>query len=92
MFLVLILVRKSYQLYIFSTGAGVDSNLLALSSYNCKSFGDDKLKVIRKLVKDSTFLLIQEHWQYDRQFLDKVNAKLSNVDCIISSPMDENTP
>ena len=43
-------------------------------------------------MKDSTFLLIQEHWQYDRQFLDKVNAKFSNVDCITSSPMDENIP
>ena len=50
------------------------------------------LNIIRKLVKDSTFVLIQEHWMYEKQFIEKVNDNLPNVDCIVSSPMDENLP
>ena len=38
-----------------------NDNLLKFSSYNCKSFGEDNYKIIGKLAKDYTFLLIQEH-------------------------------
>ena len=85
-------MRKSLQNQYLVTGAGVNRNILAITSYNCKSFGDDKLNVIRKLMKYSTFVLLQEHWQYERQFIEKVNANILNVDCIVSSPMDENIP
>ena len=43
-------------------------------------------------MKDSTFVLIQEHWMYEKQFIEKVNGNLLDVDCIVSSPMDENVP
>ena len=78
--------------HIFVTGAGVEKNMLTLASYNCKSFGDDKLNIVRKLVNNSTFVLLQEHWQYEKQFIEKVNGNLLNVNCIVSSPMDENVP
>ena len=63
---------------------------MTFTSYNCKSFGEDKHKIIRELVNESTFLLLQEHWQYEKQFIENVKAKLLNVECVVSSPMDEN--
>ena len=41
-------------------------------------------------MNESTFLLLQEHWQYEKQFIENVKAKLLNVECVVSSPMDEN--
>ena len=43
-------------------------------------------------MKDSTFVLLQEHWQYEGQFIEKANANILNVYCIVSSPMNENIP
>ena len=38
-----------------------NDNLLKFSSYNCKSFGEDKYLIKEELIKNYTFVLIQEH-------------------------------
>ena len=70
-----------------------DDCLLKVSSYNCKSFGEDKYKMIASLIKNNTFLLIQEHWQYEKQFIKNLNDLGKeyelNTECVVVSPMDE---
>ena len=66
------------------------TNLLNLTSYNCRSFGADKYKLVRDLVSGSTFVLLQEIWQYEKQFIENVRRNIPNIDCVVSSPMDEN--
>ena len=34
-------------------------------------------------------MLIQEHWQYERKFIEKIKGNLSNVECAVASPMNE---
>ena len=41
-------------------------------------------------MNDSTFVLLQEHWQYEKQFIEKVHGNLPNVSCIAASPMNVN--
>ena len=86
----MILLIISSMLYLITIIFMADNNLLTVTSYNCKSFGEDKYKIIRGLVNDSTFVLLQEHWQYEKQFIENVKGNLQNVECVVSSPMDEN--
>ena len=76
-----------YFIYII-TGGEV-SDLLTLSSYNCKGLGEDKYKVIHNLFDSSTFVLIQEHWHYERKFIEKIKCNFTNVECAVASPMNE---
>ena len=66
------------------------SPLLKFTSYNCKSFGEDKYKICKELITNSTFVLLQEHWQYERQFINNVKSIMPNIDCVVTSPMNEN--
>ena len=45
---------------------------MTFTSYNCKSFGDDKYELVKSLIKNSTFVLLQEHWQYEKKYLENV--------------------
>ena len=65
-------------------------NKISLSSYNCRSLGEDKYKIVENLIDNSTFVLLQEHWQYEKQFIEKVKGMKPNIECVVSSPMDEN--
>ena len=67
-----------------------EMNKMSLTSYNCKSFGEDKYKIVKHLIDNSTFVLLQEHWQYEKQFIENVKGIKPNVECVVSSPMDEN--
>ena len=67
-----------------------DMNKMSLTSYNCKSLGEDKYKIVKHLIENSTFVLIQEHWQYEKKFIEKVKSIESNIECVVSSPMNEN--
>ena len=71
------------------TGTG-EMVKMTLTSYNCKHFGEDKYSVINSLVANSTFVLLQELWLYEKQFIDKLRVMNSRVDCVVSSPMNEN--
>ena len=65
-------------------------NKMSLTSYNCRSLGEDKYKIVENLIDNSTFVLLQEHWQYEKQFIEKVKGIKPNIECVVSSPMDEN--
>ena len=78
----------SYPPIIFIMMANDD--LLKFSSYNCKSFGEDKYKIIKNLIHNYTFVLIQEHWQYEKQFINNLNKTIPSTECVVASPMDEN--
>ena len=41
-----------------------ETNKMSLTSYNCKSF-----EILEKLIDNSSFVLHQEHWQYEKQFI-----------------------
>ena len=42
------------------------------------------------MIHSSTFVLRQEHWQYEKQFIEKIKGIKTNIDCVVSSPMNEN--
>ena len=63
---------------------------MTFTSYNCKSFGEDKYKLVKSLINNSTFLFLQEHWQYEKKFIENVKMNIPNVDCVVASPMYEN--
>ena len=65
-------------------------NTLTFTSYNCKSFGEDKYKMVEYLLNTSTFVLLQEHWQYEKQFIENIRGIKPNIECVVSSPMNEN--
>ena len=65
-------------------------NTMSLTSYNCKSLGEDKYKIVSNLIDNSTFVLLQEHWQYEKKFIEKVKGFKPNIECVVSSPMNEN--
>ena len=68
----------------------VEKNKLTFTSYNCKNFGEDKYKIVENMIDSSTFVLLQEHWQYEKQFIEKIKGIKTNIDCVVSSPMNEN--
>lgn len=68
-----------------------DTNLI-FTSYNCKSFEEDKYTMVKELIYKSTFVLLQEHWQYEKQFINNLKLNIPNIECVIASPMDENEP
>ena len=63
----------------------MDKNLLTFTSYNCKSFGEDKYTIVENLIDNSTFVLLQEHWQYEKKFIEKVKGIIPNLECVVSS-------
>ena len=74
---------------------------MTFTSYNCRGLGinrvyDDcvdedvtKYDFISALLSKSDFCLIQEHWLSVEEFSSIVKMKLSNVECIVTSPMDD---
>ena len=51
-----------------------ETNKMSLTSYNCKSLGEDKYKIVSNLIDNSTFVLLQEHWQYEKSLLKRLRA------------------
>ena len=73
--------------YIFAMD---ELNTMSLTSYNCKNLGEDKQGLVGKLIENSTFVLLQEHWQYEKKFIEKVKGFKPNIECVVASPMNEN--
>ena len=46
--------------------------------------------MVEYLINTSTFVLLQEHWQYEKQFIEKIKGIKPNIECVVSSPMNEN--
>ena len=63
---------------------------LVFSSYNCRSLGETKYDIVSELLSKSDFCLIQEHWMYPERFLEVVKKEFKDIECIVTSPMNEN--
>ena len=71
-------------------GGLAEKTRLTFTSYNCKSFGEDKHNIVENFINNSSFVLLQEHWQYEKQFIERIKGIKSNIECVVSSPMNEN--
>ena len=63
---------------------------LVFSSYNCRSLGETKYDIVSELLSRSDFCLLQEHWMYPEIFLEVVKKEFSEIECFVTSPMNEN--
>ena len=62
---------------------------ISFSSYNVKDFNDDKIAAIKYLFKNSTFLLLQETWLNEKEFVRKFKSEISEEsECISANKMD----
>ena len=65
---------------------------LKIISYNIRSLGKDKDKTISSLLEECDFLLLQEVWKYEFEFIDIVKDKFEGYECIYKSAMNEEVP
>ena len=56
---------------------------ISFSSYNVKDFNDEKFAAVKYLFDHSTFLLIQETWLNEKEFIRKFKSKISENSEII---------
>ena len=62
---------------------------ISFSSYNVKDFNDTKFAAVQYLFKNSTFLLLQEIWLNEKEFIRKFKSKISkDSECISANRMD----
>ena len=61
-----------------------------ICSYNVKDFGDiNKYPAVISLFKESTFMLLQETWLNEKEFINKFKKHISkNSECISANKMD----
>ena len=46
--------------------------------------------MVTELLSKSDFCLLQEHWMYPERFIEVVKKEFKNIECIVTSPMNEN--
>ena len=61
---------------------------LTLCSYNVKKYDISKYHTIKTLFEMSTFLLIQETWLAETEFLRTFKNHFPNSECISTNRMD----
>ena len=45
---------------------------LNVASYNSKGFSDNRVEIIKELLAYNNIVFIQEHWQFEEQFLSLI--------------------
>ena len=62
---------------------------ISISSYNVKDFNNDKFIAVKYLFDNSTFMLLQETWLNDKEFIRKFKNNISmHSECISANKMD----
>ena len=62
---------------------------ISFSSYNLKDFNENKFDAVRSLFKNSTFMLLQETWLNEKEFIHKFKKDISKYsECISANKMD----
>ena len=61
-------------------------------SYNIKSFGEDKYITVNNLLHKCDFLLLQETWKFDFDFINTIKKEFQGYECIHTSGMDPCIP
>ena len=58
-------------------------------SYNIQSLGTDKYMTVNNLLKRCDFLLLQETWKFEHDFINIIKREFDGYECIYTSGMDE---
>ena len=66
----------------------VANNNISLCSYNAKNYDPIKYNIIKELFDKCDFLLLQETWLNEKEFIRKFKNDFSNSECISASKMD----
>ena len=61
-------------------------------SYNIQSLGTDKYMTVNNLLKRCDFLLLQETWKFEHDFINIIKREFDGYECIHTSGMDERVP
>ena len=63
---------------------------ISFSSYNVKNFNEIKYDAVQELFKKNTFLLLQETWLNEKEFIRKFKSEISaDSECISANRMDD---
>ena len=65
------------------------NNVITFCSYNVKKYDDMKYDAIKSLFKKNTFLLIQETWLSEIEFIRAFKNDFPNSECISANKMDQ---
>ena len=65
---------------------------IKIISYNIQSFGKDKYNTVHDLLKRCDFLLLQEVWKYEYEFINIVKRDFEGYECLYTSAMNEKVP
>ena len=61
---------------------------IKLCSYNVKNYDEVKYEAVKSLFKNCTFLLVQETWLSENEFIRRFKNDFPNSECISSNKMD----
>ena len=61
---------------------------ISLSTYNVKRYGKTKYDAIHEIFHKNTFLLIQETWLSDVEFMRQFKLHFPGTECISTNKMD----
>ena len=64
------------------------NNIITFCSYNVKKYDDMKYDAIKSLFQKNTFLLIQETWLAEAEFIRLFKNDFPNSECISDNKMD----
>ena len=70
-------------------GSNINTKII---SYNIRSFGEDKYTTVNKLLDKCDFLLLQETWKFDYDFINTIKRDFQGYECIHTSSMDPSIP
>ena len=61
---------------------------ITFGSYNVKNYNLTRYETVSKLFKKCSFLLIQETWLREQDFIDKFKNEFKDSECIFASKME----
>ena len=64
------------------------NDIMNFCSYNVKDFNPTKYETIRNLFHENTFLLIQETWLSEDEFINRFKNEFPESECISANKMD----
>ena len=72
-----------------SNSTGQSSNdIINFCSYNVKDFNQTKYATIRNLFHENTFLLLQETWLSEDEFIKRFKNEFPGSECISANKLD----
>ena len=65
-----------------------DNDIITFNSYNVKDYNDRSYETVKTLFQNSTFLLMQETWLAETEFIAKFKNDFPKSECISANRMD----